>query len=163
MDIRNIDKDCYREVAQIYLQGISTGIATFQTTVADWEAWDSAHLPCCRTATFEDNIMVGWAALSPVSSRPVYAGVAEVSVYIAEKFREKGWGQKILLHLIEQSEKAGIWTLQAGIFRENKNSIALHKKCGFRIIGFREKVGCLHGVWKDNVMLERRSKLVGQS
>ena len=115
----------------------------------------------CRIAAFEGGQMAGWAALSPVSSRCVYAGVAEVSVYIAENFRGKGVGKYLLSNLIKESEDAALWTLQSGIFSENTASIKLHEQCGFRVIGYREKIGKKDGVWKDTVIMERRSQVVG--
>jgi phosphinothricin acetyltransferase len=161
MEIVKIGSTNYPQVADIYLQGIATGLATFQTEATDWETWDKSHLPNCRIAAFEDNQMAGWAALSPVSSRCVYAGVAEVSIYIAENFRGKGVGKHLLLKLIDESEVAGLWTLQSGIFSDNTASIKLHEQCGFRVIGYREKIGKKDGVWKDNIIMERRSKTVG--
>jgi len=161
MEIRKIEAADYPQVAAIYLQGIATGVATFQTTAADWEDWDKSHLAICRIAAFEEGQMMGWAALSPVSNRCVYAGVAEVSIYIAENFRRQGIGKLLLMKLINESEAGGFWTLQSGIFAENTGSIKLHEQCGFRIIGTREKIGQKNGVWKDNVIMERRSKTVG--
>lgn len=161
MEIRKIETGFYPQVAAIYLQGIATGVATFQTEATDWEAWDKSHLPNCRIAAFEDRQMSGWVALSLVSSRCVYAGVAEVSIYIAEIFRGKGVGKYLLSNLIQESEAAGLWTLQSGIFSENKASIKLHEQCGFRVIGYREKIGKKEGVWKDNIIMERRSKIAG--
>ncbi len=161
MEIVKIEPAYYPQVADIYLQGIATGIATFQTEATDWETWNKSHLPNCRIAAFEGDQMAGWAALSPVSSRCVYAGVAEVSIYIAEYFRGKGIGKYLLLKLIEESEAAGLWTLQSGIFAENKASIKLHEQCGFRIIGYREKIGNKDGIWTDNIIMERRSQIVG--
>ena len=159
--MRKIETGYYPQIAAIYLQGIATGVATFQTEATDWEVWDKSHLPNCRIVAFESNQMAGWAALSPVSSRCVYAGVAEVSIYIAENFRGKGVGKYLLSTLIEESETAGLWTLQSSIFSENKASIKLHEQCGFRIIGYREKIGKKGDVWKDNIIMERRSKIVG--
>jgi len=161
MEIRKIDAEHYPQVAAIYLQGIATGIATFQTEATDWETWDKSHLPSCRVAAFENNQVAGWAALSPVSGRRVYAGVAEVSIYIAENFRGKGVGKILLSKLIEESEAAGLWTLQSGIFSDNIASIKLHEQCGFRVIGYREKIGKKADAWKDNIIMERRSKTVG--
>jgi len=151
----------YPQISKIYTDGIATGQATFQTEAPDWANWDKAHLPHCRIAAIEAAEFAGWAALSPVSSRSVYAGVAEVSVYIAESFRGKGVGKMLMMELIRQSEEQGIWTLQSGIFPENKASISLHEKSGFRIIGYREKVGCMNGVWRDTIIMERRSRKVG--
>ncbi|MFT4203382.1 MAG: GNAT family N-acetyltransferase [Chitinophagaceae bacterium] len=161
MDIQKIEQKHYSQLAEIYRQGIETGNATFETNVPDWESWDKTHLPECRIAAFEGETMTGWAALTPVSGRSVYAGVTEVSVYVADDFRGKGIGKLLLQQLIAKSDQNGLWTLQSGIFAENTSSIKLHEKCGFRLIGFREKIGQLNGVWKDNVIMERRSKIVG--
>ena len=149
-------------VAEIYASGIATGHATFQTSIPEWTVWDASHLKSCRLVARGGNGAIqGWAALSPVSSRPVYAGVAEVSIYIAEPARGHGVGRRLLEALISESEKDGRWTLQAGIFPENEASIALHVSCGFRIVGRRERIGCVNGVWRDNLLLERRSSVVG--
>ena len=161
MEIRNITAQDYTQVAVIYAAGIATGIATFQTEPTDWEEWDKSHLKEARIAAFENTIMLGWAALTAVSNRCVYAGVAEVSIYVAENARGKGIGKLLLLQLIRESEKIGLWTLQSGIFSENTASIRLHEQCGFRIIGTREKIGKRDAVWKDNILMERRSKTVG--
>lgn len=161
MEIKNITAEHYPQVAAIYLQGLATGIATFQTEAPDWKSWDKSHLSDCRLAAFDNNQLAGWAALSPVSSRCVYAGVAEVSIYITENYRGKGVGKLLLTKLVEESEAIGLWTLQSGIFAENTASIKLHEQCGFRIIGYREKIGQRNGVWKDNIIMERRSKTVG--
>ena len=161
MEIKDIKAEHYPQIAEIYSQGIATGVATFQTEAPGWAAWNNSHLPNCRIAAFEDKQMAGWAALSPVSSRCVYAGVAEVSVYVAENFRGKGVGKLLLLQLIEESEQAGLWTLQSGIFPNNTGSIQLHKQCGFRQIGYREKIGKKDGIWRNNIIMERRSKKVG--
>lgn len=149
------------EVSRIYEEGIATGMATFEKEIPSWEAWDANHLKSCRIIARNNEEVVGWAALSPVSSRCVYGGVAEVSVYVAANARGKGIGKILMNRLITESESEGFWTLQAGIFPENKNSIRLHEKSGFRIIGFRERIGQLDGVWKDNVLLERRSSKIG--
>ncbi|MEO8795635.1 MAG: N-acetyltransferase family protein [Daejeonella sp.] len=148
-------------VKEIYEQGIETGIATLETKAPEWEAWDKAHLVHSRFIAEDQKEILGWAALSAVSGRCVYAGVAEVSIYIAAKARGKGIGKILLEKLISESEKQNLWTLQAGIFKENIASIALHEKCGFRTIGYREKIGKLKNEWKDVALLERRSKLVG--
>ena len=161
MDILNFDASHYPEVAAIYLEGIATGLATFETNAPDWEAWDSAHLKTCRLAAVEEGELLGWAALSPVSSRCVYGGVAEVSVYVSAKARGKGVGKALLNRLILESEKNDIWTLQSGIFRENVGSRKLHEACGFRLIGHKEKIGKLKGKWLDNMLYERRSKVIG--
>lgn len=161
MEMRHIERADFIQVAEIYKEGIETGFATFQNDVPDWESWNRSHLPNCRVAAFEAGKMAGWAALTPVSSRCVYAGVGEVSVYVAADFRGRGVGEFLLNALIEESEQAGLWTLQSGIFAENVGSLKLHEKCGFRRIGYREKIGQKNGVWKDNIILERRSKIVG--
>ena len=148
-------------VAEIYKEGIATGYATFELDVPAYKEWDSAHVSSCRLVALEDQIVLGWAALSPVSSRCVYGGVAEVSVYIAAAHRGKGLGEKLLVQLILASEEAGFWTLQSGIFPENIGSIQIHEKTGFRLIGKRERIGKLHGAWKDNLIFERRSNDVG--
>jgi L-amino acid N-acyltransferase YncA len=150
-------------VAEIYREGIATWHATFQTTVPTWEEWDRSHRIGCRIVARngDDNAIVGWAALTPVSGRCVYAGVAEVSVYVAASARGNGIGRKLLAGLIEASEAAGIWTLQAGIFSENTSSLALHEGCGFRVIGRRERIGQMNGKWRDVLLLERRSQIVG--
>ncbi len=147
----------WEAVREIYRQGIATGNATFETSVPDWKEWDERHLPACRLIARWDNKVLGWAALSRVSSRQVYRGVAEVSIYIAEEARGRGIGRKLLRALVEASEQNGIWTLQAGILAENAVSIHLHQQAGFRIVGTRERIGCLDGRWRDTVLMERRS------
>ena len=149
-------------VSDIYIQGIATGYATFETDVPSFEEWDQNHLSSCRLIAERSGKIAGWAALSPVSGRCVYGGVAEVSVYVSTEYHGLGIGKVLMKHLILESEKAGLWTLQSGIFPENVGSIKLHEKVGFRKIGYREKVGKLHGDWKDNLIFERRSKVVGQ-
>jgi L-amino acid N-acyltransferase YncA len=151
----------YNDVASIYLQGLNTGMASFQTEAPTWEYWDANHLQHSRLGAFINTALVGWAALSQVSVRPVYAGVAEVSIYIHPEYFGMGIGKKLLTALILQSEANGIWTLQSGIFEQNKASINLHLACGFRIIGFREKVGKRDNLWQNNVIMERRSMVVG--
>ena len=148
-------------VKRIYEEGIATGNATFQTAAPGWEEWNNAHIKACRIIALENNEVLGWAALTPVSSRCVYAGVAEVSVYVAANARGKNIGSQLLQELINQSEQNGIWTLQSGIFPENKASISMHEKNGFRIIGYREKIGKMGNVWRDNISLERRSRRIG--
>lgn len=161
MEIRPITKDNFSEVVDIYKQGLATNIATFQNDLPQWEDWNKGHLDFCRISIYENNKMLGWTALTPVSSRCVYAGVAEVSVYIAQNERGKGIGKILLNELIKQSEANGIWMLQSGIFSENQSSIKLHEKCGFRMVGYREKIGKKNGIWKDNVLMEHRSKNIG--
>jgi phosphinothricin acetyltransferase len=156
--MRPIDWD---EVRAIYLEGIATGYATFETDPGTWEKWDGTHLADHRFVAHCDCFSIlGWAALSPVSNRPVYAGVVEVSVYVAGKFRGEGVGRALMKALIASAEEAGIWTLQAAIFPENRGSLALHFQCGFREVGRREKLGRLYGKWHDVLLLERRSKTV---
>jgi L-amino acid N-acyltransferase YncA len=149
-------------VREIFAQGIATGNATFETIVPEWAEWDARHLPTCRLLALRDDEVLGWAALCPVSLRQAYRGVAEVSVYIAESARGTGVGSALLASLIAESEHNSIWTLQATIFAENPISIHLHEKTGFRIVGRRERIGCLHGRWLDTVLLERRSEVVGR-
>ena len=149
------------QVSAIYNEGILTGNATFETSIPTWEKWDAGHLPSPRLVARAAETVLGWAALSPVSSREVYAGVAEVSVYVGERFRGQAVGAALLAALIEQSEQLGIWTLQAAIFPENQASLALHQKFGFRVVGRRERIAQLDGIWRDTVLLERRSRLVG--
>jgi L-amino acid N-acyltransferase YncA len=148
-------------VRLIYREGIATGDATFETEVPEWEDWDRSHTRDCRLVARREGRVVGWAALSPVSVRRVYAGVAEVSIYVAIPARGQGVGEALLRALIEESERRGFWTLQAGIFPENEASIALHRACGFRIVGHRERLGQMRSVWRDVVLMERRSKVVG--
>ena len=148
-------------VRAIFAQGIATGEATFETTVPSWQDWDARHLGSCRLVAIREGEVVGWAALSPVSVRQVYRGVAEVSVYIADHARGQKIGMALLDALIADSERNGIWTLQAGIFSQNAASIRLHEKLGFRVVGVRERIGCLHGRWRDTVLMERRSPFVG--
>ena len=151
----------WKQVAAIYLDGVATGQATFETDAPSWEQWDRGHLPFARLTAHQHNVIAGWAALSPVSQRRVYAGVAEVSVYVASIARGCGIGRQLLDALINESEDHGLWTLQAGIFPENTASIALHRACGFREVGRRERIGKMNGVWRDTVLLERRSQRAG--
>ena len=153
----------WSQVRQIYIEGIATGNATFEAEAPSWEKWDSGHLKNCRFVAYSSNEILGWAALSPVSSRRVYAGVAEVSVYIATAAQGKGIGRALLSALIESAEAQGIWTLQAGIFPENVASVHLHKALGFREVGRREKIGKMGDRWRDVMLLERRSKVAGMT
>lgn len=148
-------------VKKIYEEGITSGNATFQTTAPEWNEWDAAHVKSSRLVATENNEVLGWAALTAVSGRCVYAGVGEVSVYVAAAARGKGIGKKLLQALITESEKNNFWTLQAGIFPENTGSVKIHEDCGFRIIGKREKIGQMNGLWRDTLLLERRSSIVG--
>lgn len=151
----------YPAVKSIHEEGIATGDATFEAEAPDWEKWDKTHLKDCRFVAKLQNNIVGWIALSPASDRCAYNGVAEVSLYIKESHRGQGIGKALLLAAIEESERIGLWTLQSDIFPENKASIALHKKCGFREFGIREKIGYMNEKWRDVVLMERRSKVVG--
>ncbi len=150
-------------VRAIYLEGIRTGNATFEKSAPDWQAWDAGHLKSCRFVARHNSEILGWAALSPVSGRCVYSGVAEVSVYVAERARGRKIGSRLLDALVTASESEGVWTLQAGIFPENISSIELHKRKGFRIVGTREKLGSMDGRWRDVILMERRSAIVGVS
>jgi phosphinothricin acetyltransferase len=148
-------------VLRIYGEGIATGTATFETMVPTWDEWDSEHLDECRLVARNGGEVLGWAALTPVSGRCVYGGVAELGVYVGAGMRGRGVGKALLQALIEASEAAGYWTLQAGIFPENTASVRLHHACGFRTVGTRQRLGQLHGVWHDVLLLERRSEKVG--
>lgn len=152
-----MDPDDWPEVARIYGEGIATGNATFETTAPGWETWDRNHSDDCRLVAVLDDEIAGWAALSPVSGRYVYRGVAEVSVYVSSLARGRGVGTALLGALAVASEEAGYWTLQTSIFPENTPSIALHEKHGFRIVGTRERIGQHNGTWRDTVFMERRS------
>ena len=167
--------DLWPAVREIYREGIATENATFETQLPDWEKWDSSHRKDCRLVALEpveedaaeprisakNRAVLGWAALSSVSSRRVYAGVAEVSVYVAAVSRGRGVGKALLQALVRESELNGIWTLQAGIFPENVASVALHESCGFRRVGIRRRIGKLGGTWRDVLLLERRSSSIG--
>jgi len=148
-------------VKKIYEEGIATGHATFQTTAPTWEQWNQSHLSHSRIVAVTEEKILGWAALTAVSSRCVYMGVAEVSVYVSAAARGKNVGSLLLQNLIQTSEDNGIWTLQSSIFPENKASVAIHLKSGFRIVGVRERIGKMNETWRDNLLLERRSSLVG--
>jgi len=148
-------------VRAIYLEGIATGNSTFEQTAPDWQTWDQGHLPSCRLVARGGGEILGWTALSPVSRREVYAGVAEFSIYVAERARGRGIGAALLHALIEVSEREGIWTLQSGIFPENTASLELCRRFGFRVVGTRERVGRMAGRWRDVVLLERRSAVAG--
>ncbi len=162
MHLRALSPDDWPAVARIYRQGIATGDATFEASGPTWEAWDQGRLATCRIVAEVDSAVVGFAALSPTSKRAVYAGVAEVMVYVAEGQRGRGVGRRLLDALVRASEDAGVWTLQAGIFPENRASVALHLDLGFRIVGTRERVGRMaDGRWRDVTLLERRSRVAG--
>jgi phosphinothricin acetyltransferase len=151
----------WSSVRRIYEEGIATGNATFEQSAPSWKEWDAAHLRTPRLVARAENGIVGWAALSPVSRRPVYAGVAEVSVYVASEARGQKIGSRLLRAVVEASEKEGIWTLQAGILLENLVSIELHKSCGFTTVGIRRRIGRMNGRWRDTILMERRSQIVG--
>jgi L-amino acid N-acyltransferase YncA len=153
----------WKEVRRIFVEGIATRDATFETEAPDWEEWDAAHLPAPRLVARQAGKLLGWAALSSFSTRPCYSGVAEVSIYMGESARGRGIGRSLLTELIRRSEAAGLWTLQAGIFPENTSSLALHRGCGFRVVGVRRGLGHLGGAFRDVVLLERRSEIAGGS
>jgi L-amino acid N-acyltransferase YncA len=159
--IEKMKDENWSKVASIYREGIATGNSTFEKEPPEWEKWDKDHLRNCRLVAKTKDKVIGWAALSPVSTRCAYSGVAEVSLYVTASARGVGVGKALLRAVIEESERAGVWTLQAGISPENIASIAMSKSCGFRNIGFRERIGQMNGVWRDVVLMERRSKVVG--
>lgn len=163
ISIEPLKPEHWSAVRVIYLEGIATGNATFAKSAPEWEEWDRQHLDSCRLVATVSNDTVGFAALSPVSRRDVYAGVAELSVYVAHRARGQGVGLALLTALIAESESRGMWTLQAGVFPENTASVALHRRAGFRIVGTRERIGCMDGRWRDVVLLERRSAVAGIS
>jgi L-amino acid N-acyltransferase YncA len=159
--VKNMKDEDWPAVAAIYQEGIETGDATFEANIPTWEQFNDRHLRDCRLVARARDTMVGWVALSAISSRCVYAGVAEVSVYVKAFARGQGVGKALLTEAVKESERAGFWTLQAGIFPENTASLALHRACGFRVVGYRERPGQMNGLWRDVVLLERRSKIVG--
>ena len=161
MQIRRMQPSDWPEVARIYAEGMATGLATFETQVPEYEAWDRAHLSTWRWVADAGGSLLGWAALSPVSGRCVYGGVAELSIYVGSGHRGEGVGRALLTVLIPDSEAAGLWTLQSGVFPENSASIGLHLAMGFRQLGYRERIGRRDGAWKDNVLFERRSPKIG--
>lgn len=145
------------EVLEIYKLGIETKNATFNTVIPTWEEWDKSHLQHSRLVIETDDKIVGWIALSPVSSRCNYNGVAEVSVYIHPDFSRLGFASELMEKMVSESENNGIWTLQSSVFPENESSIKLHEKFGFREVGYREKISKMDGIWRDTILLERRS------
>lgn len=158
-NIRPMTEKDWERVSEIYLQGIETNLATFQTEIPTYESWDSSHLKDFRFIVETNNRVIGWVALSPVSSRCVYKGVAEVSIYVDQETQNKGIGKLLLNHICNYSEKNGIWTLQSGIMQNNIASIKLHEACGFRMVGYRESIAKdRFGVWRNTVLMERRSK-----
>jgi L-amino acid N-acyltransferase YncA len=160
--ITSMQAEDWPAVEEIYRQGIATGNATFETETPSWLNWNAKHHPHSRLVARDEQGVLAWAALSPISARRVYAGVAEVSLYVAQAAQGQGIGKALLAALVEHSEENGIWTLQAGIFPENIASIALHKSCGFRQVGQREKIGNLGATWRNVLLLERRSQKVGK-
>ncbi|MBA8867131.1 phosphinothricin acetyltransferase [Pantoea agglomerans] len=160
VSIRKMNDEDWNAVREIYQEGIATGNATFQMAPPEWQEWDSGHLRECRYVACVENNVAGWAALSPYSRRNAYRGVAELSIYVGSGYQGSGVGKALLTELVRGSEKAGFWTLLAGIFPENQASIALHLSLGFREVGCREKVGEMHGVWRDVLIYERRSRAV---
>ncbi len=158
--IRPMNEQDWQDVVEIYEQGLKTGIATFQTTAPDYPEWNSAHLPSCRLIAEHGGKVAGWAALSPVSKRAVYSGVQELSIYIAKEYRGLGIGKLLMNAIIAESEKNGIWMLQSSIFQLNTPSLILHEQCGFREVGFREKIARDYaGKWQNTVIMERRSAI----
>lgn len=157
--VRLMNKNDWEIISHIYQQGMDTNNATFETSCPAYETFDTSHIMECRYVIADGDTIIGWAALSPVSNRCVYGGVAEVSIYVDEAHKGKGAGTQLLSHLVEQSEIAGYWTLQAGIMQDNLASIRLHEKCGFRMVGYREKIGRdRFGKWRNTVLMECRSK-----
>lgn len=161
MTIQPMTTNHGNQVLAIYEAGIATGNATFQTASPSWEEWDQSHLKNCRLVAIENDQVLGWAALTAVSSRCVYAGVAEVSIYVAPDVQGKRIGRQLLETLILESEQNNFWTLQAGIFPENTGSLRIHELCGFRIVGRRERIGKMGNAWRDTLLLERRSTKAG--
>ncbi|MFK8005771.1 MAG: N-acetyltransferase family protein [Saprospiraceae bacterium] len=161
MKIRSLQPEDWPSVRRIYQEGIETGFATFETEVPDWDTWNTKFLSTCRLVVEHDNKILGWAVLSPVSKRLVYRGVAEVTIYRDLKCTQKGIGSILMSALIECSEKENFWTLQSSIFLENKPSFYLHEKFGFRVVGKRERIAQRNGKWKDTILMERRSFIVG--
>jgi phosphinothricin acetyltransferase len=167
MKIAQMQVDHWQDVRKIYQQGINTGQATFEESPPDnWEIWTNKFLPDLSMVCLDGDRVIGWAAVSPTSNRPVYKGVGELSLYVATDHQGRGGGRKLMESLIRESERAGFWTLQAGIFPENQASLELHQQCGFRVVGRREKIGRMTfgpqaGEWRDVLLLERRSELEG--
>jgi L-amino acid N-acyltransferase YncA len=161
MEVRALRPEDWPAVRAIHQAGIATGNATFETEAPDWPAWDAAHLADHRLVARHDGQVVGWAALAPVSDRCASAGVAEDSVYVAPDAQGRGIGRALLAAVVASAERGGIWTVQTGILPENQASVRLHQGCGFRVVGVRERLGQLHGRWRDVLLLERRSPAIG--
>ena len=162
VEVRVMEERDWPAVAEIYRQGIETGNATFETAVPSFETWNRAHHAHSRLVATTDGEVVGWAALSPVSARRVYAGVAEVTVYVEETAQGKGVGRALLSGLVDESERNGCWSLRAAILSENEASVALHERCGFRVVGYYERVARdVQGNWRNATIMERRSRMVG--
>lgn len=157
LHIEKVTQEHFPAIAKIYAEGLATGLASFETQVPDWNTWNAKFLQAPRFVLKVNQTVVGWAALSAVSKRIVYKGVAENTVYITKNHQQKGLGSYLLKHLIKESENLGFWTLQASIFSQNTGSISLHKKCGFKIVGLREKIAQRNNIWYDNILMERRS------
>ena len=160
VNIRDLRPDHWPEIARIYAEGIATGNATFETDMPAWEVWDGVHLHHPRRVGTVAGEVVAWAAVAPVSSRPVYSGVAEISLYVGEKARGQGIGTELLAAFVREADAAGIWTLQTSVFPENEASLRLLERSGFRVVGRRERIGQLGGRWRDTLLLERRSEVV---
>jgi phosphinothricin acetyltransferase len=160
LTVEELRPEHWPEVARIYAEGIATGNATFETSVPEWEAWDRAHLPGHRFVALDDGRVVGWVAVSAVSDRCAYGGVVENSVYVDASAQGRGVGRRLLEALLDSTDRAGIWTIQTGIFPENAASVALHERVGFRVVGRRERLGKLDDEWRDVLLLERRSPAV---
>jgi L-amino acid N-acyltransferase YncA len=160
MELRELREEDWPAVREIYEQGIAGRNATFETEAPDWDTWDRSHLDGHRLVAVEDGRVLGWAALAPVSERCVYQGVAENSVYVDSAAQGRGLGKALLERLVTDAEQAGIWTIQTGVFPENEASVALHLRCGFRVVGTRERLGRLDGEWRDVLFLERRSERI---
>jgi L-amino acid N-acyltransferase YncA len=161
IQFRTVTSGDWERVRAIYREGIATGQATFETAAPSWDDWNKNHLPAPRLVATSGTSVIGWAALSAVSRRAVYSGVGETSVYVANDWQGKGVGRALLEAIIVESENNDIWTLQASIFSENEANIKLHLSCGFRVVGTRERIAKLNGVWRDTLFLERRSIRVG--
>lgn len=159
MEIQALKKKHFKAVSKIYEEGLETGIATFETEVPKWSKWQKKFLKPCRFVAIKNGEVIGWCALSPVSKRKVYEGVAESTIYIAATHRGKGIGRRLLKHLVIASKNAGFWTLQASIFSENTSSIYMHEQCGFRIVGTRQRIARRDGQWYDNVLMEHRNDI----